>query len=35
MGVKIKYISNSFINVSTYLVLTTNWGHKKIKIIYK
>ena len=36
MDVKGKYVSNSFINVSMYLVFTTNWEHnKKIKIIYK
>ena len=36
MDVKSKYVSKSFINVSMYLVFTTNWGHnKKIKIIYK
>ena len=36
MDVKSKYVSNSFINVSMYLVVTTNWGHKKqIKIIYR
>ena len=23
-----KYVSKSFINVSMYLVFTTNWGHK-------
>ena len=29
-------VSNSFINVSMYLVFTTNWGqNKKVKIIYK
>ena len=36
MDVKGEYVSNSFINVSMYLVFTTNWEHnKKIKIIYK
>ena len=29
-------VSNSFINVSMYLVFTTNWGqNRKVKIIYK
>ena len=27
------YNDNSFIEVSVYLVFTTNWGHEKIKII--
>ena len=31
---KVSKQSKSFINVSIYLVFTTNWGHK-IKIIYK
>ena len=31
---KARKVSKSFINVSVYLVFTTNWGHtQKIKII--
>ena len=33
---KPRKVSKSFINVSVYLVFTTNWGHtQKMKIIYK